>query len=60
MRYLFVLLLAVSSCGAYTCQDLGIVIEDAPLGKARVTLTCDAEPILTAEGHLELPTSEAK
>ena len=57
MRFLFALVLLCWSCGAYTCNDIGVVIADAPFGRARVTLTCDAEPILTAEGHLEFPTS---
>jgi len=60
MRYLISVMLAVTSCGPYLCHDLGIVIEDAPLGRARVTLTCDAEPILSAEGYLSLPVTEAR
>ncbi len=35
------------ACGTYVCQHSAVILEDAPAGKVRVTVTCDGETAAT-------------
>lgn len=48
MKALLLALLALPlGCGTYICQHSAVILEDAPLGKVRVTVTCDGKTAAT-------------
>jgi hypothetical protein len=57
----FLALPLLISCGPYVCRDISITLDDGPLPMTtRVTVACDGDTILTAEGYLDAARGESR